>query len=82
MAGAQSPHPAQIEDVAAAFAWTFRHVGEFNGDTNRIYVAGHSAGGHLAALLSLDDRQLAPYHLAQNYPGCACFERCLQPDYR
>jgi len=60
----KNPHPAQIEDVAAAFAWTVRHVGEFNGDTNRIYVAGHSAGGHLAALLSLDDRQLAPYHLS------------------
>ena len=58
------PHPAQIEDVAAAFAWTMRHVAEYGGDTNRIYVAGHSAGGHLAALLSLDDRYLAAYQLS------------------
>jgi acetyl esterase/lipase len=56
------PHPAQIEDVAAAFAWTVRHISEYGGDTNRIYVAGHSAGGHLAALLSLDDHYLASYH--------------------
>ncbi len=58
------PHPAQIDDVAAAFAWTVRHIAEYGGDTNRIYVAGHSAGGHLAALLSLDERQLAPYQLS------------------
>jgi acetyl esterase/lipase len=58
------PHPAQIQDVAAAFAWTVRHVTEFGGDTNRIYVAGHSAGGHLAALLSLDESQLLPYQLS------------------
>ena len=58
------PHPAQIEDVAAAFAWTVKHVAEYGGDTNRIYVGGHSAGGHLAALLSLDERYLAAYQLS------------------
>jgi len=57
-------HPAQIEDVAAAFAWTVRHIADYGGDTNRIYVAGHSAGGHLAALLSLDESALAPYQLS------------------
>jgi acetyl esterase/lipase len=55
------PHPAQIEDVAAAFAWTVKHVGEYGGDTNRIFVAGHSAGGHLAALLALEGDYLASY---------------------
>ena len=58
------PHPAQIDDVAAAFAWTARHIAEHGGDTNRIYVAGHSAGGHLAALLSLDERYLAAHQLS------------------
>jgi acetyl esterase/lipase len=58
------PHPAQIEDVAAAFAWTVRHIAEYGGDTNRIYAAGHSAGGHLVALLSLDDSYLAKYQLS------------------
>lgn len=52
------PHPAQIEDAAAAFAWTVRHIAEYGGDTNRIFVGGHSAGGHLAALLTLDERYL------------------------
>jgi acetyl esterase/lipase len=50
--------PAQIEDVAAAFAWTVRHISEYGGDTNRIYVGGHSAGGHLAALLLMNPKWL------------------------
>jgi len=58
-----NPHPAQIEDVAAAFAWTVKHIAEYGGDPNRIYVGGHSAGGHLSALLALDERWLKKYDL-------------------
>lgn len=36
---------------AAAVAWTFRHAALYGGDPSRIVVAGHSAGGHLAAML-------------------------------
>jgi len=57
----QHPHPAQIEDTAAAFAWVVKHIGQFGGDTDRIYLAGHSAGGHLVALLALDDSYLKKY---------------------
>jgi acetyl esterase/lipase len=56
----KNPFPAQIEDVAAAFAWTLRRIGEWGGDTNRLCVGGHSAGGHLAALLALDRSRLEP----------------------
>jgi len=34
-----------------ALAWTFRHAARFGGDPNRITVIGHSAGGHLAAMM-------------------------------
>jgi acetyl esterase/lipase len=57
-------HPAQIEDVAAALAWTARHIGKYGGDPERIFVAGHSAGAHLAALLSLDGTYLKVHGLA------------------
>lgn len=60
----QNLHPAQIEDVAAAFAWVVRNVTEYGGDANRIYVGGHSAGGHLAALLALDERYLKRHGLS------------------
>lgn len=51
----KNQHPAQIDDVRAAFRWTVAHVAELGGDPSRIYVGGHSAGGHLAALLGLTE---------------------------
>lgn len=47
--------------MARAVAWTWRHAQAFGGDPQRIVVAGHSAGGHLAAMmLSCDWPRLDP----------------------
>jgi len=53
--------PVYIEDAAAAIAWTFRHAGEYGASPDRIFAAGASAGGYLAALVGLDRRWLAPH---------------------
>jgi len=45
-------------DIAKAIRWTHEHAKEFGGDPNSIYVMGHSAGAHLAALVCTDDRYL------------------------
>lgn len=37
--------------VARAVAWTWRNIARFGGDRRRIVVAGHSAGGQLAAMM-------------------------------
>jgi acetyl esterase/lipase len=52
-------HPAHVQDVAASVAWVKRHIAEHGGDPGRIFLAGHSAGAYLAALLSTDERYLA-----------------------
>ncbi|MBT2305055.1 alpha/beta hydrolase [Variovorax paradoxus] len=45
--------PSALEDAADAVAWVWRHIEEQGGDRRRIFVGGHSAGGHYAALLAV-----------------------------
>jgi acetyl esterase/lipase len=54
----QVKHPAHIEDVAKAFAWTCANIGKFGGRPDRIFACGHSAGGHLVSLLATDPTYL------------------------
>ncbi len=51
-------HPEHIIDVARAFAWTHRNIAKFGGDPDQMFVGGHSAGGHLSALLATDETYL------------------------
>lgn len=50
-----------IDDAAAAVAWTFRNVGKYGGNAEKIYVSGHSAGGYLTSMIGLDKKWLAKY---------------------
>ena len=47
----EAPFPAQIEDCKAAVRWLRANAAKYNLDADRIGAAGHSGGGHLAALL-------------------------------
>ncbi len=60
----QFKFPTQIQDVARAFAWVYNNIEKYGGDKNRIFVCGHSAGGHLTALLATDERWLAEVGLS------------------
>lgn len=51
--------PVPIEDAAAAIAWTLTNIARYGGDPEKVFVAGHSAGGYLAAMVALDPRYLA-----------------------
>ena len=50
----QADVPTQAADVARALAYVQTHAASWGGDPDRIVLMGHSAGAHLAALLSAD----------------------------
>ena len=51
--------PVFVEDGAKAVHWVLDHVADFGGDPDRLYLMGHSAGAHIAAMLTLDESYLA-----------------------
>lgn len=60
----QADFPAFLEDAAAATAWTLRHIAERGGDPTKVFLAGHSAGGYLAAMVGMDPHWLAAHGLS------------------
>jgi acetyl esterase/lipase len=50
--------PSYVEDVALAVKWTVDNIAEYGGNLENIFLMGHSAGGHIAALVAYDARYL------------------------
>lgn len=48
-----------MDDAARAGRWAAAHAALYGADANRLYLMGHSAGAHLAALVTLDPRYFA-----------------------
>src|SRR5262245_30588116 len=64
-------HPDHIKDVAQAFAFAHADLKKRGADLSRIYVSGHSAGGHLCALLACDESYLKTHKLSlKDIKGC------------
>lgn len=58
--------PAYIEDAAAAVAWVYQHIGKYGGSTKLVFLSGHSAGGYLNMMITLDKKYLAKYNIDAN----------------
>ena len=43
------------DQVRRAVAWVYKNAASFGGDPNRLYLAGHSSGGHLAGVVLMTD---------------------------
>src|SRR6476619_7170545 len=50
--------PAAVDDCVRAVDWILRNVATHGGDPQQLFIGGHSAGGHYAALLAVDDAWL------------------------
>ena len=66
----EHPYPAAIEDAYAATVWSAEHAREIGADVARLAVCGDSAGGNLAAAVTLKAREHGPRIAFQNlvYP--------------
>lgn len=53
----EHPFPQPLEDCYAAAVWTSQHIAEFNGDPQKLAIGGDSAGGNLAAAVTLLARE-------------------------
>jgi acetyl esterase/lipase len=51
--------PEHARDCAAALRWVRDNIGRHGGDPRNIFLTGHSAGAHLAALIATDPRYLS-----------------------
>ena len=55
-------YDTQAKQIAEAIKWTKANISDYGGDPNNIFVNGHSAGGHLAALAVMNPK----YGINQN----------------
>jgi arylformamidase len=55
--------PSGFQDACAGVRWILKNVAKYGGNPDRVFVGGHSAGGHYASLLTLTE-------LADEIQGC------------
>jgi acetyl esterase/lipase len=58
--------PDFVEDGALAVRWAYDHAAAFGGDPSRLVLMGHSAGAHIAAMVTYDTQWLAATGLDAN----------------
>lgn len=66
-------YPAAVKDAYAAYQWVLSNTAAIHGDPNQVAVAGESAGGNLATVVTLvarDEGERLPVHQLLVYPVC------------
>jgi acetyl esterase len=67
----EAPFPAALHDAIASYSWVIAHIGQYNGVSTKIAVAGESAGGNLAtevAIAARDQSLQTPTYQLLIYP--------------
>lgn len=65
--------PAFVKDGAQAMSWVHGHIGNYGGLADKLFLAGHSSGAHIASLLVADESYLQPeiYAAIKGFAGLA-----------
>lgn len=51
-------HPQEVSDVSYAIKWVYENINKYGGNPNNLIIMGHSAGAHLATLVTTDQKYL------------------------
>ena len=60
-------YPAFQHDAARASAWISKHIQNYQGNAHNVHLMGHSAGGHIGAMLLAEKSYLKNYGLTSNF---------------
>ena len=61
-----------VKSARNAISWLYTNISQYNGNPNQIYVCGHSAGGHLAAMMMATNWRLVHAALPDNLVKGVC----------
>ena len=61
LSGKKAECPDYLYDAAAAAVWVRKHIAEYGGNPEKVYIAGHSAGGYLTVMLALAPEYLQKF---------------------
>ena len=62
----KAKYPAYVKDSAAAVAWTIANIAKHGGDSKKVFLGGHSAGGYLTLMVGMDPRWLKAHQLERS----------------
>ena len=77
----ENKFPAALNDILAGLSWVWRNIKDYGGDPDRLFMAGWSAGGALAALTTVRHDLYADHGLPHNVIK-ACLATSCPYDHR
>lgn len=66
----QANYEQMATAAVKAVVWVKTHIDEYGGNPDKLFVSGHSAGGHLAALISLNNTYFDTLRIENPIRGC------------
>ena len=73
-------YPTALDQCYAVTKWAFSRCADWGADTQRVSIGGHSAGGNLAAVISLKAAQTKDFRLCMQVLDCAMTDNTVTDD--